>query len=132
MAAIPETFLDLLTKKAPLAHLATTMKDGSPQVTPLWFDYTGGLIRVNSAKGRVKSNNMPEGAKVALSIVDPDNAYRYLQIRGTVTKVTTEGADAHIDSLAKRYLNLDSYPYRNPAETRLIFEITVDRVQTMG
>ena len=132
MSAIPEQFLDLLTAKAPLAHLATTMKDGSPHVTPLWFDYTGGVVRVNSAKGRVKSNNMPEGAKVALSIVDPDNAYRYVQIRGTVSKVTTEGADAHIDSLAKRYLGLDSYPYRNAAETRLIFEITPDRVQTMG
>ena len=132
MTAIPEAYLDLLTTKAPLAHLATIMPDGSPQVTPLWFDYTGGLIRVNSAKGRVKSRNMTEGAPVALSIVDPDNGYRYIQIRGKVTKTTTEGGDAHIDSLAKKYLGLDSYPYRNATEVRMIFEITPSSVQTMG
>ncbi len=132
MTAVPEAYLDLVTTKAPLAHLATIMKDGSPQVTPVWFDYTDGLIRVNSAKGRVKSRNMAEGAKVALSIVDPANGYRYIQIRGTVTRVTEEGGDAHIDSLAKKYLGLDSYPYRSAAETRLIFEITPDSVQTMG
>lgn len=131
MADIPASFLDIMASKA-LAHLATTMKDGSPQVTPIWFDYTDGKVRVNSAKGRVKSNNMPEGAKVALSIVDVANGYRYVQIRGTVTKVTEVGADAHIDALAKKYLGLDAYPYRNAAETRMIFEITPDRVQTMG
>ena len=132
MAAIPDAYLDLVTTKKPLAHLATIMKDGSPQVTPVWFDYTGGLIRVNSAKGRVKSRNMIEGAKVALSIVDPDNGYRYIQIRGSVSKVTEAGGDAHIDALAKKYLGLDSYPYRSATETRLIFEITPASVQVMG
>ena len=131
MTPIPDGFLDLMASKA-LAHLATTMKDGSPQVTPIWFDFTDGKVRVNSAKGRVKSNNMPEGAKVALSIVDLANGYRYVQIRGTVTKVTEIGADAHIDALAKKYLGLDAYPYRNPAEARMTFEITPDKVQTMG
>jgi PPOX class probable F420-dependent enzyme len=131
MTEIPDGFLDLMESKA-LAHLATTMKDGSPQVTPIWFDYTDGKVRVNSAKGRVKSNNMAEGAKVALSIVDLANAYRYVQIRGTVTKVTEVGADAHIDALAKKYLGLDAYPYRDADETRMIFEITPSQVQTMG
>jgi len=132
MATIPETYLDLVGTKKALAHLATTMPDGSPQVTPVWFDYTDGKIRVNSAKGRVKSRNMTEGAKVALSIVDPDNAYRYIQIRGQVTKTTEQGGDAHIDSLAKKYLGVDSYPYRNASEVRIIFEITPASVQTMG
>ena len=132
MAAIPEKYLDLVTTKKALAHLATIMPDGSPQVTPVWFDYAAGLIRVNSAKGRVKSRNMTEGAPVALSIVDPDNAYRYIQIRGKVTKTTPEGADAHIDALAKRYLGVESYPYRSPAEIRMIFEITPTSVQVMG
>lgn len=132
MAAIPDAFLDLVTTKTPLAHLATIMPDGSPQVTPVWFDYTGGLIRVNSAKGRVKSRNMTEGAAVALSIVDPDNGYRYIQIRGRVSKTTEAGGDAHIDALAKKYLNLDAYPYRSAAETRVIFEITPSSVQVMG
>lgn len=132
MATIPDAYLDLATTKKPLAHLATVMPDGSPQVTPVWFDYTGGLIRVNSAKGRVKSRNMTEGAAVALSIVDPDNAYRYIQIRGKVSRTTEAGGDAHIDSLAKKYLNLDAYPYRTPTETRVIFEITPSSVQVMG
>jgi hypothetical protein len=87
---------------------------------------------VNSAKGRVKSRNMTEGARVALSVVDPDNAYRYIQIRGQVTKTTEAGGDAHIDSLAKKYLGLDSYPYRNASEVRIIFEITPASVQVMG
>jgi PPOX class probable F420-dependent enzyme len=132
MVSIPEGFLELLTTKKALAHLATVMPDGSPQVTPVWFDCTAGVVRVNSAKGRVKSRNMVPGAAVALSIVDPDNAYRYIQLRGKVTKVTEAGGDAHIDALAKKYLGVDSYPYRNASEVRMIFEITPASVQTMG
>ena len=97
MATIPDQYLDLLQQKKAFAELATLMPDGSPQVTPVWFDYTGGVIRVNSAKGRTKTRNMKEGAPVALSIMDPDNPYRYLQVRGNVTRVTEEGASAHIE-----------------------------------
>src|SRR5262245_12456021 len=92
MATIPDAYLDLLRQKKAFAHLATVMSDGSPQVTPVWFDYTGSVIRVNSAKGRTKTRNMTQGARVALSILDPDDAYRYVQVRGTVTLVTEEGA----------------------------------------
>ena len=84
MAAIPAEYLDLLQQKKAFANLATIMPDGTPQVTPVWFDYTDGKIRINSAKGRVKTRNMQEGAPVALSILDPDNPYRYIQIRGRV------------------------------------------------
>ena len=84
MPAIPAEYLDLLQKKAAFAHLATIMPDGTPQVTPVWFDYKDGKIRINSAKGRVKARNMREGAPVALSILDPDHPYRYIQIRGRV------------------------------------------------
>jgi PPOX class probable F420-dependent enzyme len=132
MASIPEGFMDLMTAKKALANVATVMADGSPQVTPVWFDYTDGNVRINSAKGRVKSHTMKEGAKVAMSIVDPDNDYRYIQIRGTVIKVTEQGADAHIDSLAKKYLGKDKYPYANPKEVRLTFEIEPESTQTMG
>ncbi len=132
MTEIPNGFLDLLTKKTPLAHLATIQPDGTPQVTPVWFDYTDGKIRVNTATDRVKGRNMHDGAKVALSIVDPDNDYRYIQIRGTVTQETTEGADAHINSLAKKYLGKDTYPFHNDAETRVIYEITPHSANTMG
>jgi len=111
---IPDAFLDLLQKKVALANLATVNPDGSPQVTPVWFDYTDGKIRVNTAKGRVKARNMQEGAPVALAIVDPDNVYRFIQIRGRVTRATEEGASAHIDSLAKKYLGKDKYPFGQP------------------
>ena len=132
MADIPGEFLDLLTRKKALAHLATVQPDGSPQVTPVWFDYTDGHIRVNTAKGRVKARNMSEGTKVALSIVDPDNDYRYIQVRGTVTRETEEGADSHIDSLTKKYLGKDTYPAHSDKETRVIYEITPSSADTMG
>lgn len=133
MATIPDQYLDLLQQQnKAFAHLATLMPDGSPQVTPVWFDYTGGVIRVNSAKGRTKTRNMTEGAAVALSIMDPDNAYRYVQLRGKVTRVTEQGAAAHIDSLAKKYLGQDKYPWSRPGEVRVTFEITPHAVQVMG
>lgn len=129
--AIPDQYKDLLQKKT-FAHLGTIMKDGSPQVTPVWFDDDGVHIRVNSAKGRWKDKNMRQRPKVALSILDPENPYRYLQIRGTVVEVTENGADAHIDSLAKKYLDQDKYPFRQPGEVRVIYKIAVERANGMG
>ena len=133
MVAIPSQYLDLLApdKKA-LASLATVMPDGSPQVTPVWFDVSDGLVRVNSAKGRTKTRNMAEGARVALSIVDPANPYRYVQIRGRVMRASEKGASAHIDSLAKKYLDKDKYPFARPGEVRVMFEIEPASVQGMG
>ncbi len=132
MTAIPDQYLDLMGDKKAFAHLATLMPDGSPQVTPVWFDYVGDAIRVNSARGRVKDRNMKEGAAVALSILDPDNAYRYLQVRGRVRKVTEDGAVAHIDSLAKKYIGQDKYPWSKPDDVRVIYEIEPVRVSGMG
>src|SRR6266446_3707100 len=132
MAVIPENFLDLLQQKKAFAHLATIMPDGSPQVTPVWFDYEGSMVRVNTAKGRVKARNMKEGAAVALSIIDPDNAYRYIQIRGRVRRVIEPGADRHIDSLAKKYLGKDKYPFARPGEVRVMFEIEPRAAHAMG
>ncbi len=131
-AIIPDAFKDLLEKKIAYANVATVMSDGSPQVTPVWFDYSNGHIRVNTAKGRVKARTMTQGAKVALAIMDPDNAYRYIQIRGHVGRTTESGADAHIDSLAKKYLGKDKYPFRQPGEQRLMVEIVPEAVQTMA
>lgn len=132
MVEIPAGFLDLLTQKKALASLATIQPDGSPQVTPVWFDYTNGVIRVNTAKGRVKARNLSPGARVAMSIIDPDNDYRYIQIRGSITRETTDGAKAHIDSLAKKYLGKDVYPWHNEKDVRVIYEITPSATQTMG
>jgi PPOX class probable F420-dependent enzyme len=123
MAAIPDQYLDLLQQKKTFANLATVMPDGTPQVTPVWFDYRDGRIRVNTAKGRVKARNMHEGAPVALAIMDPDNPYRYIQVRGRVKRVAEQNANAHIDSLAKKYLGKDKYPWSRPDEVRVIYEI---------
>jgi PPOX class probable F420-dependent enzyme len=123
MAAIPDKYLDLLQLKKAFANLATLMPDGSPQVTPVCLDYAGGAIRINTAKGRVKARNLKVGSPVALAIMDPDEPYRYLQVRGRVRRVVEEGADAHIDALAKKYLGKDKYPFRQPGEVRVMYEI---------
>jgi PPOX class probable F420-dependent enzyme len=132
MANIPEKYLDLLQRKKAFAALATVMPDGSPQVTPVWFDYTAGLVRVNTARGRVKARNLKAGAAVALAITDPDNPYRYVQVRGRVRRVTEQGAVAHIDSLAKKYLGQDKYTNAAPGEVRLLCEIEPSSASGMG
>src|ERR1044071_7841482 len=109
---IPEKYLDLFEKKA-FANLATIMPDGTPQVTPVWIDFDGAHLLVNSARGRQKDKNMKPGAPVALSILDPDNPYRYLEVRGRVAEVTEEGAADHIDKMAKKYIGQDKYPWRS-------------------
>jgi len=123
MATNLDNYLDLLQQKKAFADLATVMPDGTPQVTPVWFDYSAGKIRVNTARGRTKARNLKPGAPVALAITDPDNAYRYVQIRGRVASATEHGADAHIDTLAKKYLGKDTYPFRQPGEVRIMYEI---------
>ena len=130
-ATIPEPFKDLFTKVA-FAHLATLMPDGSPQVTPVWCDFDGTHIRVNSAKGRVKDKNMRRNRKIALSIMDPANSYRHLDVQGEITEITEQGADAHIDALAKKYLGKDKYPFRAPGEVRVIYKILPKKVSTTG
>lgn len=132
MAEIPNNYLDLFQQKKAFADLATVMPDGSPQVTPVWFDYTNGVVRVNTAKGRVKARNLKPGAPVALAIMDPDDPYRYIQIRGCVARALEEGADAHIDSLAKKYLGKYKYPFRQPGEVRVMYEIEPTSVSGMG
>lgn len=132
MVEIPAKYLDLMTGKKAFAHLATVMSDGSPQVTPVWFDFVGGVVRVNTARGRVKARTMTPGAAVAMSILDPENPYRYLQIRGRVSRETEAGADAHIDLLAKKYLGQDKYPYSKPGDVRVIFEIEPHSTDGMG
>jgi PPOX class probable F420-dependent enzyme len=131
MAAIPEKYHDILQKKA-FAQLATLMPDGSPQVSPVWFDFDGQNILVNTAKGRVKDQNMRRDKRVGLDIMDPDNPYRHLSIRGRVVDITENGADAHIDKLAKRYIGQERYPYRANGEVRVIFKIQPEGIHAMG
>jgi PPOX class probable F420-dependent enzyme len=129
--SIPDKYRDLFSKRA-FASLATLMPDGSAQVTPVWVDLDGDLVVVNTAKARQKDKNMRRDPRVAVAIIDPDNPYRYLEIRGRVAEITEDGADAHIDKMAKKYLGVDKYPYRQPSETRVMFKIRPERVNTMG
>ena len=129
---VPDKFLPILKQKKAFAHLATVMPDGSPQVTPVWFDYKDGKFIVNTARGRLKDKNMSKNSRVALSILDPDNPYSHVAVRGTISKVTEEGADASIDALAKKYLDQDKYPFRQPGEVRVIYEIEPTSISTMG
>ncbi len=131
MATIPERFLDLFQKKA-FAQLATLMPGGSPHVSPVWVDYDGRYIVINSAEGRVKDRNMRRDSRVGIDILDPDNPYRHLSIRGRVTEITENGADEHIDKLAKKYIGQDRYPYRGPGEVRVIYKIEPQSVHTVG
>ena len=130
-ATIPASHRDIVENKN-FAHVATLMKDGSPQVTPVWIDIDGENILFNTAEGRQKDRNLKRDSRVALSVHDNANPYRYIQIRGKVTGHTTAGADAHIDKMAKKYLDLDDYPYRNPAEQRVIYTIQPEHVQVSG
>ncbi len=108
------------------------MPDGRPQVTPVWCDVEGECIRFNSAKGRQKDLNVRRDPRVTLCIMDPDNPYRYLEIRGRVVEITEQGAEEHIDRLAKKYLNLDRYPYRQPGEVRVLYKVESEHTSTMG
>jgi PPOX class probable F420-dependent enzyme len=128
---LPAKYLDLFEKKA-FASLATVMPDGQPQVTPVWVDFDGVHLLVNSAKGRQKDRNMRQRPRVSLALIDPDNAYRYLEVRGRVVEVTEDGADAHIDKMAKKYLGADSYPFRQPGEQRVIYKIAPEHVNAVG
>ncbi len=130
-AEIPEQYRDLFDKKA-FASLATIMPNGQPQVTPVWCDFDGSHVIVNSAKGRRKDRNMRSNPRVSLAISDPDNPYRYLEVRGTVVEITEEGADDHIDSMAKKYMGVDKYPYRQPGEVRVMYKIEPQKFSFMG
>ena len=121
-----------LLEEPNFGHLATLMPDGSPQVTPMWVDYDGEHILINTAAGRQKPRNLDQDSRVALTVTDRNNPYRYVGFRGKVVAVTTEGADQHIDRLAKKYIGQDQYPWRQPGEQRILYKIEPSRVHAMG
>src|SRR4029453_4335021 len=131
MARTPENLREIFAKK-PFAHLGPVSPDGAPQVTPVWVDYDGTHVRINTARGRVKDKNLQRNPKVALSAQDPDNPYRYVQVRGRVVEMTEKDADAHIDALSKKYTGRDKYANRRPGEVRVIVKILPEKVQSMG
>jgi len=127
MAEIPDAARQVLDKKA-IAHVATLMEDGSPQVTPVWVNVDDGEVLINTAVGRLKDKNLRRDPRIALSVTDPDDAYSPVLIRGRVTEITEEGADEHADLLAKKYLDVDEYPFRQEGEVRLTVRIEPDQV----
>lgn len=130
LVQIPEAFRDLLERPI-IAALATTLPDGTPQVTPVWFNFDDGYIYFNSAKGRLKDRAIRAQPYVALSIVDPDNPYRHIAIRGPVVEITEEGAREHINFLSQRYTGVHPYP-GPPTETRVRYKMSLQHVATMG
>jgi len=123
-------YRDIFEKKA-FAHVATVGAGGAPQITPVWVDFDGKYIRFNTARGRVKDKNLQRHPHVALAAQDPDNPYRYVQVRGRA-ELTEQGAEAHIDALAKKYIGQDRYPWRRPGEVRVTVKVLPEHVQGMG
>ena len=123
-----------LLQEPQLAQFATVMTDGSPQITPVWVDVEpdGSHILINTAEGRLKTKNIDRNPHVAVSVVDAQNAWRYVVIRGTVVEQRHDGADDHIDRMAQKYLGKETYPFRNPEETRVILRIKPHHVLEQG
>jgi len=117
----------LFAKKV-LAHVATLGSEGEPHVTPVWCELDGDDIIINTALGRAKARNLASDARVAVSATDPDNPYSVVAIRGTVVEFTTSGADEVIDRLAKKYLDVESYPFRREGEVRVTVRIRPTRI----
>jgi PPOX class probable F420-dependent enzyme len=109
-------------------QVATVREDGSPHVTPVWVDHDGEHIVLNTAEGRDWPANARRTGKVAINVVNRDNPYEFVYIQGTVADEDTDGADAHIDKLAQKYMDVDDYPFRKDGETRLIIKIAPDKV----
>lgn len=128
---IPDSHRDILLGKN-FAHVATLMPDGSPQSTPVWIDVEDDLVIFNTAEGRQKVRNLDRDGRVAISISDAANPYRYIQIRGRVVEKTRDGADAHIDKMAKKYMDVDTYPYRGATQQRVIYKIRPEKVAVYG
>ena len=106
--------------------------DGGPQVSPVWVDLDGDTILINSAEGRMKDKNVQADKRVALSVTDPQNPYHSVNVRGRVTEITKDGAEEHIDKMAKKYMGKDVYPNHSAAEPRVIYKVVAEKISVMG
>lgn len=129
--AIPEKYADLLESNA-LANIATIGPNGEPQNTPVWFGWDGQHIFVSQTKGRQKYRNVQRDPRVAVSIVDPSNPYRYLEVRGTVVRIDEDHDHAFINSMAKKYISQEEYPWHQPGDERVVLVIEPERTTHMG
>ena len=131
MAEIPETHRDLLERPL-FAHVATLGPDGEPQSNPVWFDFDGTHVRFSQTKGRQKVRNLERDPRIALSILDLENPYRYLELRGRVVEVEDDADNAFIDRMAKRYIDQDAYPWHQPGDERIVMVVAVEHTTKMG
>ena len=120
--------LELCSSGKNLASIATLMKDGSPQVSYTWVDTDGKYVIFNTAEGRLKPANIRRDQRVAVAVIDSENPYRQVMIRGKVVEDTQDGAQEHVDKLAMKYLGVEKYPYSEPGEVRVIFKIEPERI----
>ncbi len=130
-ASIPESHLDLFEKKS-IAYLAVHLSGDAVMVNPVWCGFDGTHVLVNSSEGRLKDRMMRKHPAVTLCIADPENTFRYLEVRGKVEEITTEGALENIDALAKRYLGVDKYPYLQPGDVRVLYKIVPEKVTAIA
>ena len=130
-ASVPDSHKDLFQNPA-FGSFTTLMPDGSPQTTPVWVDFQDGKVIVNTALGRQKDKNVRRDPRVAITLMDPENPYRYLEVRGKVEEITQEGAEQHIDKMAKKYLGKDKYPFAQPGEQRVLLKVTPEKFSAMG
>lgn len=128
---IPDSHLDLVTGQS-FAHVATIGPDGEPQSTPVWIDGDAQKIRFSQTTGRQKYENVRRDPRVAMSMIDLENPYRYLEIRGKVSDISDDQDNAFIDSLAKKYMGVDTYPNHQPGDHRVIVTVDVEHTTKMG
>ena len=131
MSVIPDAYKDLLETTA-LANVATLGPDGAPQVNPVWFGWDGEFIRFSNTKDRQKYRNLSRDTRVALSIVDPENPYRYLEIRGNVVRIEDDPSGSYIDFMARKYLGSETYPWGKPGDERVTIVIEPTSTTKMG
>lgn len=131
-ATIPEAVIDLFERET-FAHFGTVMPDGTPQITPVWIDHDGDDILINTARGRLKERNVSRNPRVGVCVLDPDDPYRYVSVRGTVVEITTDGAAEHIDTLARRYMDAQEYPHHGEEQgPRVLIRVRPTDVVTNG
>ncbi len=128
---IPESHRDVLDKKG-FAHVATIGPSGEPHSSPVWYDWDGEHFVFSQTKTRQKYRNLQRDPRVAISIIDPDNPYRYLEIRGTLDGVEEDEGNAFINAMAKKYLDEDVYPWPQPGDERIVLRIRPNHTTTMG
>jgi PPOX class probable F420-dependent enzyme len=128
---IPEGYEDILESTA-LAHVATIGPHGEPQNNPVWFDWDGEHVKFSQTKTRQKYQNLNRDRRIALSIVDPENLYRYLEIRGEVVRIEEDPNIDFISAMAKKYLGLDKYPYHQPGDERVVVFVRPEHTTQMG